>query len=180
MLALLWTHFRALAPALQVMLNIPFAFIGAIAALLIAREPFSIASLIGLISLCGIAARNGVLMITHYRATCGPALPSRDSASCGTALPSRDSASSATTLPTRESIIRASQERVAPVLMTALTTGLALIPILLTRDAPGKEILYPLALTICGGLISCTLLDFFVTPSLYLALSQRSTPTRSR
>jgi HME family heavy-metal exporter len=64
--------------------------------------------------------------------------------------------------------------------MTALTTGLALIPILLTRDAPGKEILYPLALTICGGLITCTLLDFFVTPSLYLAISQRSTPTRSR
>ncbi|HVU63851.1 MAG TPA: efflux RND transporter permease subunit, partial [Phycisphaerales bacterium] len=168
MLALLWTHFRALAPALQVMLNIPFAFIGAIAALLIAREPFSIASLIGLISLCGIAARNGVLMITHYRATCGTALPSRDSASSGPALP------------TRESVIRASQERVAPVLMTALTTGLALIPILLTRDAPGKEILYPLALTICGGLITCTLLDFFVTPSLYLAISQRSTPTRSR
>ncbi len=146
MLALLWTHFRSLALALQVLLNIPFAFIGAVGALLIAGEPFSIASLIGFISLCGIAARNGVLMVSHYR-TSG----------------AQD----------RDAIVRASQERVAPVLMTALTTGLALVPILLARDAPGKEILYPLALTVCGGLITSTLLDFFVTPAIYLAIAGR-------
>jgi Cu/Ag efflux pump CusA len=158
MLALLWTHFKSLALALQVMLNIPFAFIGAIAALLIAHEPFSIASLIGFISLCGIASRNGVLMISHYRAASGTGVPPVSSI--------------------RDHIIRASQERVAPVLMTALTSGLALIPILLAHDSPGKEILYPLALTICGGLISCTLLDFFVTPAIYLALAQRTQVNR--
>ncbi len=156
MLTVLWTYFRTLALALQVMLNIPFAFIGAVAALLIAREPFSIASLIGFISLCGIASRNGVLMISHYIHLTTPV------ADGGEGLPL-----------TRETVIRGSQERVAPVLMTALTTGLAMLPILLAHDAPGKEILYPLALVVFGGLITCTLLDFFVTPAIFLALASR-------
>jgi CzcA family heavy metal efflux pump len=180
MLAVLWSYFGSLALALQVMLNIPFAFIGAVAALLIAREPFSIASLIGFISLCGIASRNGVLMISHYIHLTNP----RGGAS-GTALPGgvpsslsgedgSDGADAGEGLPlNRETIIRGSQERVAPVLMTALTTGLAMLPILLAHDAPGKEILYPLALVVFGGLITCTLLDFFVTPTIYLALATR-------
>nr|HMN42789.1 efflux RND transporter permease subunit [Phycisphaerales bacterium] len=159
MLTVLWSYFRSLVLALQVLLNIPFAFIGAVAALLIAREPFSIASLIGFISLCGIASRNGVLMISHYIHLTTPI------ADGGEGLPL-----------TRDTVVRGSQERVAPVLMTALTTGLAMLPILLAPGAPGKEILYPLALVVFGGLITCTLLDFFVTPTIYLALSRMQSP----
>lgn len=146
MFALLAAHFRSAVMALQVMLNVPFAFIGAVAALLIAREPFSVASLIGFISLCGIAARNGVLMISHYIHV----------------MTVEDRPFS------RDTIIRASQERVAPVLMTALTTGLAMLPLLVAREAPGKEILYPVALVVFGGLVTSTLLDFFVTPTVFL------------
>lgn len=152
MLTLLWTHFGSGIMAAQVMLNIPFAFIGAVAALLIAREPFSVASLIGFISLCGIAARNGVLMISHYLHLM---LEER--------LPFG-----------REMVIRGSQERVAPVLMTALTTGLAMLPLILSPEAPGKEILYPLALVVFGGLVTSTLLDFFVTPTVFLRFSKNA------
>ncbi len=146
MFTLLWTHFGSGAMAVQVMLNIPFAFIGAVAALLIAGETFSVASMIGFISLCGVSARNGVLMVSHYIH-----LMTEEKMPFG-----------------REMVVRGSQERVAPVLMTALTTGLAMGPILLAPDAPGKEILYPLALVMFGGLISSTLLDFFVTPAVFL------------
>lgn len=152
MLTLLWTHFGSGIMAAQVMLNIPFAFIGAVAALLIAREPFSVASLIGFISLCGISARNGVLMISHYLH-----LMLEEKMPFG-----------------REMVIKGSQERVAPVLMTALTTGLATLPLILSPDAPGKEILYPLALVVFGGLITSTLLDFFVTPTVFLRFSKRA------
>ena len=68
----------------------------------------------------------------------------------------------------KATIIRGSQERVAPVLMTALTTGLAMLPLLIRPDAPGKEVLYPVALVVFGGLITSTLLDFFVTPTVFL------------
>ena len=146
MFTLLWTHFGSWMMAVQVMLNIPFAFIGAVAALVIVGETFSVASLIGFISLCGIAARNGVLMVSHYIH-----LMTVEKMPFG-----------------REMVIRGSQERVAPVLMTALTTGLAMVPIMMSPEAPGKEILYPLAIVIFGGLISSTLLDFFVTPAVFL------------
>lgn len=146
MFAILWTTFRSAMMAVQVMLNIPFAFIGAVAALLIAGVPFSVASLIGFISLCGIAARNGVLMISHYIHLITVENQPFDKAT----------------------IIRGSQERVAPVLMTALTTGLAMLPLLIHPDAPGKEVLYPVALVVFGGLVTSTLLDFFVTPTVFL------------
>ena len=142
----LFSHFKALAPTLLVLINIPFAFIGGVAALALMHEPLSLASLVGFITLAGIASRNGVLLISHYARLIGHE---------GLTF-------------TPETIIRGSQERVAPVLMTALTTGLALVPLVLTRSEPGKEILYPLALTVIGGLISTTLLDFAVTPALFL------------
>jgi HME family heavy-metal exporter len=121
-----------------------------VAALVIVGETFSVASLIGFISLCGIAARNGVLMVSHYIH-----LMTEEKVPFG-----------------REMVIRGSQERVAPVLMTALTTGLAMVPILMSPEAPGKEILYPLAIVIFGGLISSTLLDFFVTPAVFLRFAR--------
>jgi len=152
MFAVLLAYFGSSIMAAQVMLNIPMAFIGAVAALAIAGQPFSVASLIGLVSLCGIASRNGVLMISHYihlmredRIPFGPEL-----------------------------VIRGSQERVAPVLMTALTAGLAMVPLLLHPDAAGKEILYPVAIVVTGGLVSCTILDFLVTPTVFLAFARNA------
>lgn len=142
---ILYTHYRSGMVAAQIMLNVPFAFIGSVAALAITREPFSVASLVGFISLTGIATRNGVLMISHY---------------IHLMTEERQPWS-------RELIIRGSQERVAPVLMTAVTAGLGLIPLVVSKGEPGKEILYPVAVVILGGLITSTLLDFFVTPAVF-------------
>ncbi len=142
---LLQTHYRSSMVALQIMLNVPFAFIGSIAALAITGEPFSVASLVGLISLTGIATRNGVLMVSHY-----------------IHLMTEEGA-----VWSKELIVRGSQERVAPVLMTAVTAGLGLVPLVLSHGDPGKEILHPVAIVIFGGLITSTLLDFFVTPAIF-------------
>ncbi|MCZ6836469.1 MAG: efflux RND transporter permease subunit, partial [Planctomycetota bacterium] len=122
------------------------AFIGAVAALWIADQPFSVASLVGFISLCGIASRNGVLMISHYIH-----LMAEEGMEFG-----------------KEMVIRGSLERVAPVLMTALTTGLGLIPLAMAAGQPGKELLFPVAIVVIGGLLTSTVLDFFVRPTLFL------------
>ncbi|MFA6044538.1 MAG: efflux RND transporter permease subunit [Phycisphaerales bacterium] len=142
---ILYTHYRSGMVAAQIMLNVPFALIGSVTALAITREPFSVASLVGFISLTGIATRNGVLMVSHY---------------IHLMTEERQTWS-------KELIIRGSQERVAPVLMTAVTAGLGLIPLVLSKGEPGKEILYPVAVVILGGLITSTLLDFFVTPAIF-------------
>jgi HME family heavy-metal exporter len=152
MFALLYHQFRSVAVSAQVLLNIPFAFIGAVAALWIAGETFNLASLVGFIGLCGIATRNGVLMISHYLH-----LAREEGMAFG-----------------RDLVVRGSQERVAPVLMTALTAGLALIPLANQGGEPGKEILYPVAITIIGGLITSTLLDFCVTPTVFLRFGRRA------
>ncbi len=152
MFFLLYNHFRSVVMVLQVMLNIPFAFIGSVAALYLAGESFSVASLVGFISLCGISSRNGVLMISHY-----VHLMKEEGMPFG-----------------RDMVIRGSQERVAPVLMTATTTALALIPLVLAAGQPGKEILYPVALVVLGGVTTSTLLDFFVTPTVFLRFARRS------
>ena len=142
---ILYTHYRSGMVAAQIMLNVPFALIGSVTALAITREPFSVASLVGFISLTGIATRNGVLMVSHY---------------IHLMTVERQPWS-------RDLIIRGSQERVAPVLMTAVTAGLGLVPLVLSKGEPGKEILYPVAVVILGGLITSTLLDFFVTPAVF-------------
>jgi CzcA family heavy metal efflux pump len=159
---LLFGHFRSGAAVLLVLLNIPFAFVGGIAALALAHESLSLASLIGFITLAGISGRNGVLLVSHYiHLIRVEGLPFN-----------------------RETVVRGSQERVAPVLMTALTTGLALIPLIIRRGQPGQELLHPMALVVVGGLISTTLLDFAVTPALFLKFfrfnpAQRSEPAAS-
>ncbi len=152
MFGILYSHFSSSVMAFQVMLNIPFAFIGSVLALWMSGEPFSVASLVGFISLCGISSRNGVLMISHYLH-----LMRHEGMSFG-----------------KEMVIRGSQERVAPVLMTALTTGLGLIPLTLAAGQPGKEILYPVAVVVIGGLITSTILDFFVTPTVFLRFAGRA------
>lgn len=143
---LLTANFGSSVLAAQVMLNVPFAFIGAVLALWITGEPFSLASLIGFISLCGIAVRNGVLMLSHYLH-----LAREEGMPFG-----------------RDLVIRGSQERVAPVLMTALTTGLGLLPLVISGHTPGREVLYPVAVVVLGGLFTSTLLDFLITPSVFL------------
>jgi HME family heavy-metal exporter len=100
---------------------------------------------VGFISLAGIASRNGILLLNHYLH-----LVQYEGESF-----------------TKEMIVRAGLERLAPVLMTALTSGIGLVPLVLAAGEPGKEILYPVATVILGGLISSTLLDFFVHPALF-------------
>jgi HME family heavy-metal exporter len=114
-------------------------------------QPLSVASMIGFITLTGIAARNGILKISHYLN-----LALQEGMAFGPEL-----------------VIRGSLERMTPVLMTALSAGVALVPLLIDAHAPGKEILHPVAVTIFGGLVSATLLDAILTPALFLRYGQR-------
>ncbi len=141
----LYTLFRTANLALQVMAALPMAFIGSVAALVLTGQTVTIAAMVGFISLAGIASRNGVLLLQHYLH-----LVEFEGESF-----------------TKEMIVRAGRERLAPVLMTALTAGIALVPLVLAAGEPGKEILYPVATVILGGVISSTMLDFFVHPALF-------------
>jgi HME family heavy-metal exporter len=147
----LYSRYQSPALALIVMGNIPLALIGSVIALNIADQPLSVASMIGFITLAGISARNGILKISHY---------------INLALYEGETFG-------RDLVIRGSLERLTPVLMTALSAGLALLPLLVGADEPGREILHPVAVTIFGGLISATLLDTFLTPVLFLALGRK-------
>ncbi len=141
----LFTMFRSVNLSLQVMMALPMAFIGSVAALVITGQTLTVAAMVGFISLAGIATRNGILLLNHYLH-----LVKYEGESW-----------------TKDMIVRAGLERLAPVLMTALTTGIGLVPLVLAAGEPGKEILYPVATVILGGLISSTLLDFFVHPALF-------------
>jgi HME family heavy-metal exporter len=150
-LAILYSRYRSAALALIIMGNIPLALIGSVVALAIAGQPLSVASMIGFITLAGISTRNGILKISHY-----VNLALHEHVPFG-----------------RDLIVRGSLDRLTPVLMTALSAGLALLPLLIDSAAPGKEILHPVAVTIFGGLISATLLDTVLTPLLFLRFGQK-------
>ncbi|MFM2042243.1 MAG: hypothetical protein RLY86_819 [Pseudomonadota bacterium] len=141
----LYSRYRSAVLALIVMGNIPLALVGSVIALWIAGQPLSVASMVGFVTLAGISARNGILKISHYIN-----LVLHEGESFGRAM-----------------IVRGSQERLVPVLMTALSAGVALIPLMVGADAPGKEILHPVAVTIFGGLVSATVLDTVLTPVLF-------------
>ncbi len=149
--ALLYSRYRSVTFTLIILGSIPLALIGSVAALWLAGQPLSVASMIGFITLTGIATRNGILKISHYLN-----LAIHEGMPFG-----------------RELVIRGSLERLAPVLMTALSAGVALVPLLIGADAPGKEILHPVAVTIFGGLISATLLDTVLTPVLFLTFGRK-------
>ena len=149
--AVLYSRYRSAVLALIIMGSVPLALIGSVAALWLADQPLSVASMIGFITLTGIASRNGILKISHYiNLALGEGMPFG-----------------------RDLVVRGSLERMAPVLMTALSAGLALLPLLIDAAAPGKEVLHPVAVTILGGLISATLLDAFLTPILFLRLGAK-------
>jgi HME family heavy-metal exporter len=148
----LFAMFRSTNLALQVMAAIPMAFIGSVAALAVTGQTLTIASMVGFISLGGIASRNGILLLQHYLH-----LVKHEGETFS-----------------REMMVRAGQERLAPVLMTALTAGIGLVPLVLAAGQPGKEILYPVATVILGGVLSSTLLDFFIHPALFWLFGLKS------
>jgi Cu/Ag efflux pump CusA len=155
MVATLWTHFRQWRLVLQVLVNIPLALVGAVAALWLWQLPLSVATMVGFITLCGIATRNTTLMIDRYLFLLHEEKQPFD----------------------LDTIIRGSRERLIPVLMTALTAGLALVPLAFASGAPGKEILHPVAVVILGGLLCSTLIDIVLTPTMFFHFSGRRIDT---
>lgn len=147
----LYTMFRSANLSLQVMIALPMAFIGSVAALYVTNQTLTVAAMVGFISLCGIASRNGILLINHYLH-----LVKYEGETWS-----------------REMIVRAGQERLAPVMMTALTSGIGLVPLAMAAGEPGKEILYPVATVIIGGLITSTFLEFLVRPALFWKFGMR-------
>lgn len=143
-LMILYLEFGALRPALLIMVNLPLALIGGIWSVFFSSGIISVASMVGFITLFGIATRNGILLIAHYQHLMNE----------GKSL--------------YDAIFQGSLERLNPILMTALTAALALIPLALGADQPGKEIEAPMAIVILGGLFSSTILNMIVVPSLFL------------
>ena len=133
-----------------VFFTLPFALVGAIVAAYFTGGVLSLGSLVGLVTVVGIAARNGIMLISHYRH-----LEMSEGVSFG-----------------RELVLRGAEERLSPILMTALATALALVPIALGGTRAGYEIEHPLAVVILGGLVTSTLLNLFVVPALYLWLGR--------
>ena len=151
---LLYMQFRNAAQSGVVLLNLPLALIGGVFALLVTTKELSIPAIIGFISLFGIATRNGMLLISHYNML-------------------REQG-----LPLYESIIQGSLDRLNPILMTALSSALALIPLAVKGDLPGNEIQSPMAKVILGGLLSSTFLNGFIVPVMYWWLHRKEVDDR--
>jgi Cu/Ag efflux pump CusA len=129
-----------------VALTIPFALIGGVAAVFLTGGVLSLGSLVGFVTVLGIAARNGIMLVSHYRH-----LEHEEGVAFGPQL-----------------AVRGAEERLAPILMTALVTGLALVPIVAGGDRSGHEIEHPMAVVILGGLVTSTALNLFLLPAIYL------------
>jgi Cu/Ag efflux pump CusA len=143
---LLVTSFKNLRLATLTFLTLPWALVGDFLAAYLSTGILSLGSLVGLLTILGIATRNGIMMISHFQH-----LEEEEGEPFGPAL-----------------VLRGAKERIAPIMMTALTTGLALVPLVLSGNIPGQEIEYPMALVILGGLATSTLLNLLVVPTLYL------------
>lgn len=146
---LLYMQFRSLKESAVILLNLPFALIGGVIVLCVTSGEISIPAIIGFISLFGIATRNGMLLITRYNNL-------RESEGAGL----------------YDSVVTGSLDRLNPILMTALTSALALLPLVFRGDLPGNEIQSPMAAVILGGLVSSTLLNGFIIPIMYLWINR--------
>lgn len=153
MFVVLMILFPSVRVVLQILNALPTAFIGGVLALVLTSQDLTVASLVGFISLGGIAVRNGILLVTHYFH-----LMSEEGEGF-----------------TREMILRGSLERLAPVVMTALTAGIGLVPLVIGGQEPGREILYPVATVILGGLVTSTFCEFLIHPGLFWKFSGQDT-----
>ena len=151
MFIVLLVLFPSVRIVIQILNALPTAFIGGVMALVITQQSLTVASLVGFISLGGIAVRNGILLVTHYFH-----LMKEEGEGF-----------------TQEMVVRGSLERLAPVLMTALTAGIGLIPLVIGGQEPGREILYPVATVILGGLVTSTFCEFLIHPGLFWKFSGR-------
>jgi len=149
MFVVLMILFPSVRVVLQILNALPTAFIGGVLALVITQQTLTVASLVGFISLGGIAVRNGILLVTHYFH-----LMKEEGEDF-----------------TEQMVVRGSLERLAPVLMTALTAGIGLVPLVLGGQEPGREILYPVATVILGGLVTSTFCEFLIHPGLFWKFS---------
>jgi CzcA family heavy metal efflux pump len=152
MYGLLYLEFQSHRDTAVVLVNLPLALIGGVVAVAIGGGVLSVATMVGFVTLFGIATRNGVLLVNNYQ---------------------RLLAGGATL---KEAVVEGSEERMAPILMTALTAGLALVPLVFAGSAPGNEIQSPMALVIMGGLLTSTFLNLVVVPVLYLRKSSEINP----
>ena len=143
----LYSTYNSISIAFQLLVALPAAFVGGIAGLYLTNQTLSVAATVGFVSLGGIAARNGLLLVSTYVKRAG-------------SQSIRE-----------EDIMAGSLDRLAPVLMTALTTGLGLVPLVYGGEQPGKEILFPVATVILGGLVTATLAEFFIRPGLFWYLA---------
>ncbi len=148
---ILYSDFQSTRLSLILLLSLPFALVGGVLAAFFTGGVLSLGSLVGFVTVIGIAARNGIMMVSHYRH-----LEAEEGEVFG-----------------RNLIIRGAQERLAPILMTALTTALALLPIALGGSKPGHEIEHPMAVIIIGGLVTSTVMNLFLMPVLYQLFSRR-------
>ena len=153
---LLYHEFRSVKESAIILINLPLALIGGVFALLITTGEVSIPAIIGFISLFGIATRNGMLLISHYNHL-------QQEEGYGV----------------YDSVIRGSLDRLNPILMTALSSALALIPLALSGDLPGNEIQSPMAKVILGGLLTSTFLNGFIIPIVYLMMHRNQQPKTS-
>jgi CzcA family heavy metal efflux pump len=155
-LLLLQAAFRSWRLALMLLITLPIALVGGVLAAWGVLGTITLGALVGFFTVLGIAARNGILMIAHFKH-----LEEEEGVPFG-----------------RDLVVRGASERLSPILMTALATALALVPLIIYGDQPGQEIEYPMAIVILGGLATSTLLNLFVLPSLYLMVAgwRRTTP----
>jgi CzcA family heavy metal efflux pump len=152
---LLYGYFRTPFFALQVLCDIPLALVGGLVFTYFKLNNISIATLVGFIAVAGVAARNSIMLISHYLH-----LMQHEGENF-----------------TKKMVIRGTKERLVPVLMTALAAGIGLIPLVLAADQPGKEILHPVAVVIVGGLITSTLLGLGVTPTVFYTFGRKAADT---
>lgn len=146
---ILFQEFKQTKIALTILLNLPLALIGGVISIWLTSGIISIPAIIGFITLFGVATRSGILLISHFQTLQAEGFNLYDS------------------------IIKGAKDRLSPILMTALTAGLALIPLAIAGDLPGNEIQSPMAKVILGGLLSSTLLNLFIVPIVYFMVNNK-------